>query len=107
MEEKEQPLVVPTENEVMDKLKEFFEKVTPDLTSVAAGIPTNAYLKVLTLNPGITKVRVYLYLEGQDVDNYDLISLGKTIKINFGFTKDQFDLSNPKTPEPSEPNTEA
>ena len=55
----------------------------------------------------VTKIRVYIYLEGQDVDNYDLISLGKTIKINFGFTKDQFDLSNPKTPEPSEPNTEA
>ena len=43
----------------------------------------------------VTKIRVYIYLEGQDVDNYDLISLGKTIKINFGFTKDQFDLSNP------------
>ena len=41
----------------------------------------------------VTKIRVYIYLEGQDVDNYDLISLGKTIKINFGFTKDQFDLA--------------
>jgi len=40
----------------------------------------------------ITKIRVYIYLEGQDVDNYDLISLGEKIKINFGFTKDQFDL---------------
>ena len=40
----------------------------------------------------ITKIRVYIYLEGQDVDNYDLISLGKKVKINFGFTKDQFDL---------------
>lgn len=45
----------------------------------------------------VTKIRVYIYLEGQDVDNYDLISLGKTIKINFGFTKDQFDLSNQDT----------
>lgn len=42
----------------------------------------------------VTKIRVYIYLEGQDVDNYDLISLGKTIKINFGFTKDQFDLTS-------------
>ena len=49
----------------------------------------------------VTKIRVYVYLEGQDVDNYDLISLGKKIKINFGFTKDQFDLSNP-----TEENTE-
>jgi len=45
----------------------------------------------------ITKFRVYIYLEGQDVDNYDLISLGKKIKINFGFTKDQFDLANTGT----------
>ena len=41
----------------------------------------------------VTKVRVYIYLEGQDVDNYDLASLGNSIKINFGFTKDQWDLS--------------
>ena len=68
----------------------------------------------------VTKIRVYIYLEGQDVDNYDLISLGKKIKINFGFTKDQFDLqdnegykeptgeSEPSSEpdEPSEPSTE-
>jgi len=36
----------------------------------------------------ITKIRVYIYLEGQDVDNYDLISNGNQIQINFGFTKD-------------------
>lgn len=40
----------------------------------------------------ITKVRVYIYLEGQDVDNYDLITKGKSIKINFGITKDKFDI---------------
>lgn len=42
----------------------------------------------------ITKIRVYIYLEGQDVDNYDLISLGKAIKVQFGFTKDQRDLNS-------------
>ena len=36
----------------------------------------------------ITKVRVYVYIEGQDVDNYDFASLGKKISINFGFTKE-------------------
>ena len=41
----------------------------------------------------VTKVRVYIYLEGQDVDNYDLASLGNSIEINFGFTKDQWDLA--------------
>ena len=39
----------------------------------------------------ITKVRVYIYLEGQDVDNYDFASLGKQISVNFGFTKERFD----------------
>lgn len=42
----------------------------------------------------ITKVRVYIYLEGQDVDNYDLASNGQKITVNFGFTKDQWDLTN-------------
>ncbi len=38
----------------------------------------------------ITKVRVYVYLEGQDVDNYDFASLGYSIKAQFGFTKERF-----------------
>ena len=41
----------------------------------------------------ITKVRVYIYLEGQDVDNYDLITKGKQIKIKFGLTKDKFEIN--------------
>jgi len=45
----------------------------------------------ITLAPNsITKIRVYVYLEGQDVDNYDFASLGKAIKVNFGFTKERF-----------------
>ncbi len=42
----------------------------------------------------ITKVRVYIYLEGQDVDNYDLITKGKQIKIKFGLTKDKFEINS-------------
>ena len=38
----------------------------------------------------ITKVRVYIWLEGQDLDNYDFAQLGKKVKINFGFTKERF-----------------
>lgn len=41
----------------------------------------------------ITKVRVYIYLEGQDVDNYDLITKGQSIDIKFGFTKDKFNVT--------------
>ena len=38
----------------------------------------------------ITKVRVYIYIEGQDVDNYDFASLGAKISVNFGFTKERY-----------------
>ena len=38
----------------------------------------------------ITKVRIYVYLEGQDVDNYDFASVGKKISVKFGFTKERF-----------------
>ena len=47
--------------------------------------------EIMTLAPNsITKVRVYIWIEGQDVDNYDFAALGNSIKINFGFTKEKF-----------------
>jgi len=55
----------------------------------------NQRKEIMTLAPNsITKVRVYIYLEGQDIDNYDFAQLGKTIKINFGFTKERFTDDN-------------
>ena len=45
----------------------------------------------MTLAPNsITKVRVYIYIEGQDIDNYDFASLGAKISVNFGFTKERY-----------------
>ena len=45
----------------------------------------------ITLAPNsITKIRVYVWIEGQDVDNYDFSSIGKQIKVAFGFTKERF-----------------
>ncbi|MDD3048660.1 MAG: DUF5011 domain-containing protein [Bacilli bacterium] len=38
----------------------------------------------------ITKVRIYIYIEGQDVDNYDFASIGKKIAVKFGLTKERF-----------------
>ena len=44
----------------------------------------------MTLAPNsITKLRVYVYIEGQDVDNYDFASLGQKISVKFGFTKER------------------
>ncbi len=45
----------------------------------------------MTLAPNsITKVRVYIWLEGQDIDNYDFALVGRKISVNFGFTKERF-----------------
>ncbi len=47
-------------------------------------------LPFMTLAPNsITKIRVYIWIEGQDVDNYDFASLGHSISVNFGFTKER------------------
>lgn len=47
---------------------------------------------LMTLAPNsITKIRVYVYIEGQDVDNYDFITNDATTNITFGFTKDRFE----------------
>ncbi len=55
---------------------DHFELVTPDISTPASGIPTNAYAEAFTLPAGITKVRVYMWLEGQDVDCENIASGG-------------------------------
>ena len=45
----------------------------------------------MTLAPNsITKVRIYIYIEGQDIDNYDFASIGRKISVKFGFTKERY-----------------
>ena len=46
----------------------YFEQVTPSASTGVAGIPTTAYQSLMQLQPGITKVRIYMWVEGQDVD---------------------------------------
>jgi len=51
----------------------------------------NQRLQIMSLAPNsITKVRVYIYIEGQDIDNYDFAQLGKQISVKFGFTKERY-----------------
>jgi hypothetical protein len=38
----------------------------------------------------ITKIRVYIYLEGQDIDNYDFSAVGQKISVGFGFSKQRY-----------------
>lgn len=52
----------------------------------------------------ITKIRVYVWIEGQDIDNYDYAAAGLKIQVGFGFTKERFteedvDYSGPTLPD--------
>ena len=54
-------------------------------------IEGNARPQFMTLAPNsITKVRVYIWIEGQDIDNYNFAQLGSVISVNFGFTKERY-----------------
>ena len=51
----------------------------------------NKRVQFMSLAPNsITKVRVYIFIEGQDIDNYDFAQLGKQISVKFGFTKERY-----------------
>lgn len=57
----------------------FFSKVTPQISTPATGIPSSAYSELVTLDPGITKLRIYMWLEGQDVDCENYASGGSVL----------------------------
>lgn len=65
--------------------EKYFSAVTPALTSVAAGIPESAYLQLFTLKAGTTKVRIYMWVEGQDVDCENNAS-GSSLAYNLQFS---------------------
>ena len=78
-------------------------KTFTDTDKIKTGVNRPTFI---TLAPNsITKIRVYVYIEGQDIDNYDFASLGKQISVKFGFTKERFygeDIDytgNPELPE--------
>ena len=55
--------------------------------SLAGGIPTTAYLNAFHINEGVTKVRIYMWVEGQDVDCEDKAS-GGSLSYNLSFSID-------------------
>jgi len=68
-----------------------FTTMTSNLTrtdadfSAGTGTPTDIGL---SLSAGVTKIRVYLWMEGQDID-CDTYASGSNITFNIGFTLDQ------------------
>ena len=81
------------ENQTTNKPLTLLDAFT-DTEKLKTGVNRDPFF---TLAPNsITKVRVYIYIEGQDVDNFDLASIGKKISVNFGFTKDRYDFKDKK-----------
>ena len=65
---------------------DYFDAVTVDYSTVAGG--SRAYdTEIFPLSAGITKIRVYMWVEGQDVDCENGAS-GADIRFDLGFTID-------------------
>lgn len=63
----------------------YFSAIKPGVATLEAGIPKTAYAPVFSLKAGITKIRVYMWIEGQDVDCENDAS-GSNIAFNVQFT---------------------
>ena len=64
---------------------EYFADVTPNISTTAAGILPTKYEKLFDLKAGVTKVRIYMWVEGQDVDCEDNAS-GGAVAYNLQFS---------------------
>jgi hypothetical protein len=64
----------------------------PYFTDTMKNTSGNQRPEFMTLAPNsITKLRVYIWIEGQDIDNYNFAIMGRKISVNFGFTKERYD----------------
>ena len=63
----------------------YFADVNPATTgSLSSGIPTTNYISVFSVDAGVTKVRIYMWIEGQDFDCEDRASGGSlTYSLQF------------------------
>lgn len=75
-----------------------FALVTPDYSTKAGNAST---FEFLSLEPGVTKIRVYMWVEGQDIDCENTAS-GGNVQFNLGFTLEPTPTPTP-TPTPEEP----
>ncbi len=67
----------------------YFADVNPATTgSLASGIPSSSYLSIFKVDAGITKVRIYMWIEGQDYDCEDRAS-GGSLTYSLQFSIDE------------------
>lgn len=82
----------------------YFKEMTKDetegdldanyLATPEAGINENAYRKLMVLKQGVTKVRIYMWVEGQDVDCENNAS-GGDISFNLQFSSNKNSAGDP------------
>ena len=67
----------------------------PTFTDTDKNLTGNERQEFITLAANsVTKLRIYIYIEGQDVDNYDFASIGRKISVKFGFTKERYTVDD-------------
>ncbi len=62
-----------------------FQSVTPQIKTGTEGISSSSYVQAFSLAAGVTKVRVYMWIEGQDYDCEDNAS-GSDLSYNLQFS---------------------
>lgn len=70
------------ENATENKYPKLFKKVNVDY---ATKKEFEENIEIFSLEAGITKVRIYIWIEGQDVDCENMSAIGNII-FNFQFT---------------------
>ena len=71
----------------------------PYFTDTMKNLEGNDRPQFITLAPNsVTKVRIYVYLEGQDVDCINYASHGGGIELDFGLCKGEDTTANPVGP---------
>ena len=79
-----------TTGEYLKEVDSFKESENVVLTG--ADMYNTSRNPIIRLAPNsITKIRAYIWIEGQDVDNLDYLGASKRLLINFGFTKDIYE----------------
>ena len=86
--------VNPTGVPLNDTNASRFASVTPDFKTTAANDSTFEFMQ---MSPGVTKIRVYMWIEGQDIDCENNAS-GGSVQFNLGFT-----ITPSATPTPQNP----
>lgn len=86
---------IPLENTNATDRSTYFTTVTPDFyTPESFSEGTGTGIEFFTLAPGITKFRVYLWIEGQDVDCENNAS-GSNLTYRISFSLDQHTVTAP------------